>query len=639
MKKVLSAFVNMYNSIYKYISDAYTSSKTKVINDAVVSSALSASSNSFICRFLSNESRINELFDRSLISKVWMCILAFFKGIIAKIFSLFEKSVIFNSCGFFADNILNIPLNLYGTFLISFSLPAIVYMCFEEVELVSVSVYAVSLILGVFLAFTKASFNRVLFSSKVFKVMINTMSADPFAIDDFDKKSVVVGKSVYFLLCVTGVLLGVSGLFITPYIVLIGLCALIGIMMVLYNFAIGVYITILCFPFLPTMAVVGLLMLSLFSLVIRYLSDDSFTFKRTGLDIYIILFALIIGISGITSFDRSTSINIALVYIVFILSYFAFTNTIRTKKDLSISLSMLIAGGIVVSLIGIYQYIFGFSGGNVWIDSDMFSEIETRVVSTFENPNVLGEYLLIIIPVAIAYFFESGSLKEKWASLFAAGILVLCMIFTFSRGCWIGMIVSFGILSLFYDRRFVWAGFILILFAPLYLPESIIQRFMSVGNTTDTSTSYRVYIWFGTIDMLKDYWLTGIGLGEGAFNVIYPHYSYSAIVAPHSHNLYLQIMVENGIVGFVLFAVMTIAFYRNAISSLVRIKKGFLKVCLLSLLSAVTGYLIQGLFDNVWYNYRVFMFFFMALAITMQCGNIALENELKSRGDSVDQCM
>jgi len=136
--------------------------------------------------------------------------------------------------------------------------------------------------------------------------------------------------------------------------------------------------------------------------------------------------------------------------------------------------------------------------------------------------------------------------------------------------------------------------------------------------------------------MLKDYWLTGIGLGEGAFNVIYPHYSYSAIVAPHSHNLYLQILVENGIVGFVLFSVLMIAFYKNAIHVICRLNRGFMKVCLLAFVSAATGYLVQGLFDNVWYNYRVFMFFFMTLAFTMQCANISIKNDARGRGDQLD---
>lgn len=72
------------------------------------------------------------------------------------------------------------------------------------------------------------------------------------------------------------------------------------------------------------------------------------------------------------------------------------------------------------------------------------------------------------------------------------------------------------------------------------LPDTVISRFTSIGNLEDTSTSYRVSIWMGTIAMLKDYWLCGIGPGTGAFNLVYPAYSYNAANAQHAHNLFCR---------------------------------------------------------------------------------------------------
>ena len=78
----------------------------------------------------------------------------------------------------------------------------------------------------------------------------------------------------------------------------------------------------------------------------------------------------------------------------------------------------------------------------------------------------------------------------------------------------------------------------------------MINRFASIGNLGDSSTSYRVYIWMGTLAMLKDYWMCGIGPGDAAFNLVYPKYSYSGIVAPHAHNLFLQIVCDAGVVAW-----------------------------------------------------------------------------------------
>ena len=65
-------------------------------------------------------------------------------------------------------------------------------------------------------------------------------------------------------------------------------------------------------------------------------------------------------------------------------------------------------------------------------------------------------------------------------------------------------------------------------------------------------TSYRVYIWLGTIAMLKDYWLSGVGPGQSAYSKVYAHYGYNGISAPHAHNTYLQVMCETGIAGIII---------------------------------------------------------------------------------------
>ena len=180
---------------------------------------------------------------------------------------------------------------------------------------------------------------------------------------------------------------------------------------------------------------------------------------------------------------------------------------------------------------------------------------------------------------------------------------------------------------MFYDGRIVWLGIIAMLFAPLFVPQTVINRLLSVGDTADTSTSYRVYIWMGTFDMLKDYWLCGIGLGTEAFNMIYPYYSYSGIVAPHSHNLYLQIITENGFMGLVSFLVLVFTYYRMSIATIIRTHKDkMLKATIIGLAAGMFGYLLQGMFDNVWYNYRIVFMFYIILALTA-CGVLMAKKE------------
>lgn len=141
---------------------------------------------------------------------------------------------------------------------------------------------------------------------------------------------------------------------------------------------------------------------------------------------------------------------------------------------------------------------------------------------------------------------------------------------------------------------------------PFIIPQTIVDRIMSVGNMEDSSTSYRVYIWMGTLGMMKHYWLGGIGMGEAAFSQVYPFFSYNAIIAPHSHNLFLQLLVEAGISGLGVFLVMQIVFVKK-MSDVYRMddKKSMDSMLALALGSGVIGFLAQSMFDYTFYNYRV----------------------------------
>ena len=148
----------------------------------------------------------------------------------------------------------------------------------------------------------------------------------------------------------------------------------------------------------------------------------------------------------------------------------------------------------------------------------------------------------------------------------------------------------------------------------LCIAESIIARFTSIGDLTDSSTSYRLYIWLGTLNMLKDFGIYGIGLGSNAFNKIYPFYSYSTVAAPHAHNIYLQLLCETGIVGLGLLLLTVVSALRKMLAVRISVKKGFSAVFSVAAVSALAGFMLQGAFDYVWYNYRVFLIFWIVMA-------------------------
>ena len=121
---------------------------------------------------------------------------------------------------------------------------------------------------------------------------------------------------------------------------------------------------------------------------------------------------------------------------VFVLSALAVENAVTSKRELNVLVLGMVAAGVIVSLYGFYQYIFGADGSAAWTDDDMFSSISTRVYSTLQNPNVLSEYLLLIIPLSAACLFTAKGILKKGFFLCTTGIMCVCMILTFSRaGC------------------------------------------------------------------------------------------------------------------------------------------------------------------------------------------------------------
>ncbi len=425
-----------------------------------------------------------------------------------------------------------------------------------------------------------------------------------------------------------GLLLGITSLFVDPFVLLICLIALLYVALVFHKPEFGVLVTVFTIPFLKTMMICAQIILVFFAFMCKVVRGKR-SIKLDALDLAVLFFAFLLFLGGVVSASSSTSIMASCVFVCFMVMYFLITNLIKTSALLRKMLLLLVIAFFVCSLIGVYQNFFGIAD-TTWTDTDMFSDIQTRVVSTFENPNVFGEYLIMIMPMALAFFIMTYGFKNKSAVAVVIVTALSSLIFTWSRGAWLGLIFSLIIYFIIISRHAIALYFVAVAALPFsipFLPSSIIDRFSSIGDMTDTSTSYRVYIWEAVGDMIGDWWLGGIGVGTGAFGKVYPAYALSGIeAAPHSHNLYFQIFLELGIFGFLAF-IMVLFFSASKCFSC--FSKGTTRETKLISGAALTGILailVQGLTDYVWYNYRVFLIFWVVAAIMSAAINCGMEN-------------
>ena len=375
------------------------------------------------------------------------------------------------------------------------------------------------------------------------------------------------------------------------------------------------FLTAVLAPILPTKFVIVLAAASAISVFLAYGCDRERRMPYAPANKFVFLYAAIYLAATVASVSFRGSMYVGALTILFILFAIMLQSAVQTRKQLDVLLYALITAGALVALYGVYQYVFGKTGGETWVDSDMFSDISARVYSTLQNPNVLSEYLLLVIPLCFAMVISPGGGLKRLFFIGCLAVTCLCLVLTFSRGGWLGLVFGMAVFLIMLDRRFILAGVVGIIALYFLLPETIVSRFTSIGNLSDSSTSYRVYIWMGTIAMLRDYWLSGVGPGQAAFNKVYPYYSYNAIIAPHSHNLFLQIMCDTGICGFAVFILLLLAFFRQLCSALKREKDKTSRYLQMGMIASMCGFLVQSVTDYSFYNYRVMLMFWVFIAV------------------------
>lgn len=249
---------------------------------------------------------------------------------------------------------------------------------------------------------------------------------------------------------------------------------------------------------------------------------------------------------------KLVSLLYATIYFLCLYSFlYSFENFDRSfkYKDFITKVSLF------VFIIGLLQYFSPyFSIPSKWVDLSNYS-INKRIYSTFFNPNVFGFYINFIL-LSIC-----GSETSNFNKLtLLTGIA--CLVLTFSRASWVSLILALLVTGFIEKKYFKYALYIsIIIFLSDYLLG--VGRLNLNKAVEDSSFAYRLEIWRATLLIIRDNFLSGIGFGTLKEYVTL----YSTVVKnniEHTHNIYLQVFLETGLVGFVLFSV----FIKNIVNKL-----------------------------------------------------------------------
>jgi putative inorganic carbon (HCO3(-)) transporter len=232
------------------------------------------------------------------------------------------------------------------------------------------------------------------------------------------------------------------------------------------------------------------------------------------------------------------------------------------NKDKKIK-NLLITAVISATIVAVYA-ILQFFGYDflIWEEPAVITK---RAMSTLGQPNFLGSFLLLTLPLPL-YLFDRGknlSIKIFW--IFSFALQLLAIIFSGSRGAWMGLIgVTLLFLIVFYYQKnkkifFSGLGAIIVLVLVLMFGHNTIsQRFQSAFDVSQGSTSVRASIWSASLKSLsgKDW---GYGL-ENQKEAIWTYYqtdwavfSKVNVIFDRAHNLFLDIVLTVGLIGLFLW--------------------------------------------------------------------------------------
>jgi putative inorganic carbon (HCO3(-)) transporter len=291
----------------------------------------------------------------------------------------------------------------------------------------------------------------------------------------------------------------------------------------------------------------------------------------------------------------------------FFLLYLLVVNVITDFKKVLFLVKTVIVSTGLVSLIGLLQ-VLGISF-TAWIPA-----FPSRITSTFGNPNFLGSFLAITLPLSAAFHLTSANRKKLvYLAIFFMGFVGLLL--TRSRGAIAASILSFLLLSGiivfgrsrdFIEKRKPLALLGLLVVAVLVVfilvdsgAEGITKRF-SETSPGEGSMFYRLKIWESTLNLIRHNFVFGTGLGT--FQIYFPQYAFPDFykLVPignllHSENEYLEIWSESGIVGLVFFfwIVSGVFYYAlKFINSKAELKQ---RIIATGLLTGISAGLVQGM--------------------------------------------
>ena len=287
-------------------------------------------------------------------------------------------------------------------------------------------------------------------------------------------------------------------------------------------------------------------------------------------------------------------------FMPFVVVIFLLNNYIDAKK-------VMLTGFAGITLTSVYAVYQGLSG-------------MSRANGFYGHPMTLGGWLCIFLPLLLIEFFERRLLgKYYWLAGLAFCICSAGLVFNATRGAWLAVAIVSAVLLIYYmfkSKRNLAVSIIFVALISTVLVNN--PKFMHRLDTIDDFDKYqsnteRILIWQSAWNMFKDHPILGVGLGQYTENYQQKYISLQAKEPnlTHAHNNFMQMLAENGIVGFAGFVIMFgYIIFKNLIAW-VKVKN----IYALMIVSATVCLLLQGFTEYNVGNSAVIKMYWLVLGL------------------------
>ena len=339
--------------------------------------------------------------------------------------------------------------------------------------------------------------------------------------------------------------------------------------------------------------------IAFFGFFVKKILKPDFKFLKSPPNLFLLLFFIFSALSMFNSGIHLAKSADALFtkwfeYIwIFLLMQDSFSIDEKRARN---ALVIFVAMSAVVGLDGLSQKFLGVE----FLRGRPMMQIKEGIMAirvAFNHYNSFGAYLVVMLPIVMVILVAGRINKQLRIGLFfLAVILGFCLLFTFSRGSWLGFLTA-GFFFLILSRNFkviipVAIIFLISLLSIPQLRERFLFTFQAGGDAT------RLAIWQGTVNMIKEN--PFLGKGVGTFMDYFPKYVPN-MGAQYAHNSYLQIWAESGAFALLAF----LAFWGALLTQ--GIRKFFKNddAVLLGVICAIIGLLAHSFFDNQFYSLQL----------------------------------